>query len=295
MSNEKNPLASMLEQYESNNKPKYENTQSKVYDLKNYFNTYIKEGVDSGSKTIRILPTADGSSPFKQMWGHKIKIDGETKTFACLKHEEDKPCPFCETRELLLATKKETDKELAKKYSARLMYVVKVVDRDNEADGVKFWRFAHDFRKEGVFDKIIGLSSAIKKDITNAETGRDLVITINRNQNKVPVVSAIASLDASPLSDDSEKMAKWLSEEEQKRTWRDVYAVKPYSYLEIIVKGGTPVWDKEANSYVDKASVKNPTNDSESEVTFGIENLKAQTVASTSADVAEDEGDDLPF
>ena len=54
MSNEKNALEAMLAQYEKNNAPKYEKKSEKVYDLKNYFNTFIKEGVKSATKEIRI-------------------------------------------------------------------------------------------------------------------------------------------------------------------------------------------------------------------------------------------------
>jgi hypothetical protein len=296
MSNEKDALSAMLAQYETNNKPKGESKTSNVYDLKNYFTTYIKDGIKTATKTIRILPTADGSSPFVQFYGHKIKVDGETKTFPCLKHEKNEPCPFCETRELLYSTGKETDKELAKNYNARLMYIVKVIDRDNEQDGVKFWRFAHDYRKEGIYDKIIGVLNAIKKDVTHPETGRDLVLTINRNQNNIPIVSAVASLDATPLSEDETKKAEWLA---NTTTWDKVYAVKNYNYLEIIVKGGIPVWDKEANCYVDKASIaKADANKTmESELTIGVETVKNNIVASTtqSEPVVQDESDDLPF
>ena len=77
------------------------------------------------------------------------------------KHEKDEDCPFCEAREALLSTGEAADKDLAKKYYPRLMYVVKVIDRDNEEDGPKFWRFNHDFRKTGILDKIMGVMSAI--------------------------------------------------------------------------------------------------------------------------------------
>ncbi len=63
MSNQKDTLLEMLAQYQKNNAPKFEKKAEKVYDLKNYFNTYIKEGVKSAVKEIRILPTKDGSSP----------------------------------------------------------------------------------------------------------------------------------------------------------------------------------------------------------------------------------------
>jgi hypothetical protein len=303
MSNEKaNPLAAMLAQYEAKNKPAYEKKSEKVYDLKNYFNTFIKEGVKTATKTIRIIPNADGTSPFTEVHGHKIQVDGEWKTFACLKEEKGEPCPFCEARDVLNATGTEANKELAKKYKAKLMYVVKVIDRDAEEDGVKFWRFNHDWRKEGIMDKFQSLIGAIKKDVTDIETGRDLVLTINRNQNNIPVVSGMASLDPSPLSEDATKVAEWTSDA---RTWEDVYSVKSYDYLEIIVKGGIPVWDKEAKKFVDKAAVKAEGGDGlEAELVMGVENVKngitpatapaATATETTTTNVAE-EGDDLPF
>ena len=301
MSNEKNALEAMLAQYEKNNAPKYEKKSEKVYDLKNYFNTFIKEGVKSATKEIRILPSQDGS-PFVEVHGHKVQIEGEWKTFACLKHQKGEPCPFCEAREELLATGKESDKELAKKYAARKMYVVKVIDRENEEWGVKFWRFNHDYRKEGIFDKIHGVLTALKtnKDITNPQTGRDLSISINRNQNNVPVVSAIVALDSTPLSEDAEQAEKWLNDA---RTWEDVYSVRTYDYLEIIVKGGIPVWDKDEKKFVDKEALKAEGNTSEEEITLGIDNVKVNLQAATATETTatetsvatEDEEDDLPF
>lgn len=293
-----NALEAMLSQYETNNKPKFTPRTEKIYDLKNYFNTYMKDGVESAKKEIRIVPTSDGSSPFVEMYGHKVQLEGEWKTFACLKHEKNEPCPFCEAREALLATGKDSDKELAKKYNAKLMYVVKIIDRDNESEGVKFWRFNHDYRKTGIMDKIHGLLSSLKKDrdFSNADTGRDLAITINRDQNKKPQVSSIVALDSTPLTENAESKAKWLADT---RTWEDVYSVRTYDYLEIIVKGGVPAWDKEAKKFVDKASLK--TEDAENlqqELTIGVENVKASVTAATTASATEapaEKTDDLPF
>lgn len=301
MSEEKNPLLAMLEQYEKNSAPKYEKKASKEYDLKNYFNTYIKEGVKSATKQIRILPPAKGKSPFIEIHAHKVQVDGEWKTFPCLRHEKEEACPFCEAYDALRATGKESDKELAKKFNAKKLYVVKVIDRDNEEDGVKFWRFNHDYRKEGIYDKIMGVLNAIKKDITNAETGRDLLITINRNQNNIPVVSAVSHMDPTTLSEDSEKLEKWLSDE---RTWEDVYSTKNYDYLAIIVTGGIPVWDKETNSFVDKATLTSDdkkSNTDDNEINMGIENVKSTIVTAETKKTVEtvvneeDEDDELPF
>jgi hypothetical protein len=298
MSEQKNALAEMLAQYEKNNAPKYEKTEAKTYDLKNYFNTFLEKGVKTGTKTIRILPATNGGTPFVEMHAHKVLVDGEWKTYPCLKHEKGEDCPFCEARAALQATGKESDKELAKKFNARLMYVVKVIDRDNEADGVKFWRFNHDFRKEGVYDKIFAAWSALKKDITDPETGRDLVITLNRNQNDVPVVSGIQALDPSPLSENAAQMAEWSSDE---RTWEDVYSVRNYDYLYLIVKGETPVWDKDEKRWVAKDAAKADENAKlESELTIGVENVKstmkaAEPVAEEVSVTSEEDEDDLPF
>lgn len=293
-----NPLEAMLAQYETNNKPKYVKADAKVYDLKNYFNTFIEKEVKTATKEIRILETADGTTPFVEFWGHKVQLEGQWKTFACLKHEKDEPCPFCEAREALLATGNASDKELAKKYNAKLMFIVKVIDRAAEHEGVKFWRFNHDYRKTGIMDKIHGLISSLKKDkdFSSSTNGRDLSINISRDQNNNPVVSSVVPQDASPLSDDAEKAKLWLSDT---RTWEDVYAVKPYDYLEIIVKGGIPAWDKEAKKFVDKASLKTEGDNTESEITLGVENVKAGVTAAstttTTAVTTESTEDELPF
>lgn len=288
-----NALDAMLAQYETNNKPKFTKTDAKVYDLKNYFNTFIKDGVKTAIKEVRILPTGDGTTPFVEMHGHKIQVEGEWKTFACLKHEKGEPCPFCEAREALLATGNAGDKELAKKYNAKLMYVVKVIDRSAESEGVKFWRFNHDYRKTGIMDKIHGLLSSLKKDkdFSSAEAGRDLSITINRDQNNKPVVSTIVAQDVSPLTEDKDLSATWLGDT---RVWEDVYSVRTYDYLEIIVKGGVPAWDKEAKKFVDKASLTSTEGDNlDAELTIGVEAAKAATTTpSPTTPVASD---DLPF
>jgi hypothetical protein len=140
--------------------------------------------------------------------------------------------------------------------------------------------------------------AALKKDVTSPETGRDIAITINRNQNGLPVVSGIQALDPSPLSENEAQMTEWTSDE---RTWEDVYSVRTYDYLELIVKGYTPVWDKEQKCFVAKELVKEEETKSnlESELTMGLENVKsniqAQTTTSVPAMANEEEEDDLPF
>lgn len=292
-------LSAMLKQYETNANSSTKNNNVKEYDLKNYFTTFLPDKVKSATKRIRVLPTKDGSSPFVEIFGHKAQIDGDWKTFICLKHEKNEDCPFCEANDELRATGKETDKELAKKYNARRMYVAKVIDRDNESDGVKFWRFNHDYRKEGALDKIYGVIQAIAqtaaKDFTDEKTGRDLLVMIVRDAQNRPKVNSIAQIDPSPLSDNAELAKEWLSDD---RTWEDVYSIKPYEYLEIIVKGGTPMWDKEAKKFIDKAAVSD-TQTIDDEITLGVPNVKSNVVTANSqvpvSTTGENTEDDLPF
>jgi hypothetical protein len=295
MSTGQEKLLAMMAQYEKNNSPKFEKKEAKVYDLNNYFTTYLPKGTNSATKQIRIIPTESGS-PFQDFFGHKVQVDGEWKTFACLKTENNEACPFCEAREALIATGKDSDREYAKKYNQKQMYIVKVIDRENEGDGVKFWRFNHSYSKDGVYDKVIGILNAIKKDITDEETGRDLLLTITRNSRDIAIVSGIATLDPSPLTSDPALKELWVNDT---RTWRDVYAERNYEYLEIIVNGGIPVWDKEEKKFVN--SLNKEKVEETKDVNSGIESIKnkMQSTPTTSSvetnKVELDENDDLPF
>ena len=298
----------MMAQYESSHNGKRDSGSQKTYDLKNYFNTVLPKGVDRMTKRVRILPPAQGvKTPFDTMWGHVKKVNGEWKTFPCLKHEMDEDCPFCQAREALLATGKEEDKELAKQYSARQFYIIKVIDRDNEADGVKFWRFKHNYKKQGVYDKIMAAIKLAGHDISDLNEGRDLNIEIIRDGNMSVVQAISVALEKTPLSNNQDKVSDWTSDT---RTWEDVYSVRGYEYLAIIVKGDTPVWDKDSKKYVGKLEMEakgNPSSDDsddlEDELEIGMSNaqqsVKTNTVTENtpvSASIEdEDEDDDLPF
>ena len=312
-----NVFEAMMKQYENSHNGRT-STTAKKYDLKNYFSTYLPKGVNQETKQIRILPPDQGSTtPFTVLWGHKAQVEGEWKTFPCLKHEDGEPCPFCEARQALLSTGKDSDKELAKKYSPRMMYVVKIIDRNNESEGVKFWRFNHDYRKTGTMDKIMGAISAVKHDITDVNEGRDLLINIARDQNNRPVVQSITyPIESTPLSTDENTKNEWVSDT---RTWRDVYSTRKYEYLAIVVGGETPVWDKEKEKYVSKESRESVANQNEidnldSELRMGsstttnettntnVETVTTNTpavetkvVETTTATSYDTEDDDLPF
>ena len=262
MSTENNSaLQAMLAQYEKASTFSSENS----FDIKNYFSTFLADGVDNKMVGIRILPI-EGTTPFQEVHVHTAKVDGKNRKFTCLAHLNDEPCPFCEAREQLLATGEKSDEELAKSYKPRLMYIVKVIDRDNEADGPKFWRFPINYKKDGIMDKIMATIRMVGEDITNPETGRDLVLNIVRVKNPrggtYPAVNSVQAMDKKALSTDAELAAKWVANE---TTWKEVYSLKDYDYLKIIVMGEVPAWNKRLEKFVAKSSLTEEDNQSTTE------------------------------
>tara|TARA_B100001121_G_C18675519_1_gene616076 strand:+ start:133 stop:1089 length:957 start_codon:yes stop_codon:yes gene_type:complete len=312
----------MMKEYENSKKQTNSNSKQKEYKLENYFSTWIPKTENSAEKQIRILPI-DGQSKFwVEFYGHKAQVDGAWKTFPCLDEEENKDCPFCQTRTGLLEQAKtaldagdkathDAKKELAKKYSKKKMYILKVIERGKEDEGVKFWRFNHAYDKGGTLDKIMNAIKVVKHDVTDPETGRDLIINISRNQMKIPVVQSVTyPLESTKLSEDENQANEWLSDD---RTWRDVYSLRNYDYLEIVVRGYTPVWSKEQERFVakEKLEAENETpssniEDPSSEIEMGfdkeedtnsvpvVDSTTNQVVSTPSVSI-NDEDDDLPF
>jgi len=154
-------LDAVLSQYEKNTKPYGEsNAMSQEERMKKYFACILLQGQAQGQRRVRILPTKDGSSPFKEAWYHEIQVGGQWNKFYDPGKNDNERSPLNEVYEELMSTGKESDKELAKQYKPRKFYIVKVIDRDNEQDGPKFWRFKHNYKQEGIFDKIIPIYKA---------------------------------------------------------------------------------------------------------------------------------------
>jgi len=223
--------------------------------LKKYFAAFLPKGQKEGEKIVRILPTQDGSSPFKEVWFHETQIQGRwQKLYDPGKNSDGSPTgersPLNEVEEALKLTGNEQDKELARQYRSRKFYIVKVVDRQNEDDGVKFWRFKHNYKGDGIMDKLIPLFQK-RGDITDLKEGRDITLILKQvkspNGATYTSVSTIMTEDPSPLSTDESSTNEWLGNDEG---WKDVYAQKSVEYLEAISKGETPEWDSELKKYV---------------------------------------------
>lgn len=244
-------LDSVLAQYEKAQQTGSSgNKMSMDERMKKYFAAILPQGQSSAQKRIRILPTKDGSSPFVEAWFHEVQVGGQwNKIYDPAKNDNERS-PLNEVYEELISTGKDSDKELAKQYKARKFYIVKVIDRDKPEDGVKFWRFKHNYKNEGVLDKIIPIWRA-KGDITDPEKGRDLIIELSKAKTPkgkdYTVIQTVMYDDPSPVHENKDTMNSWVSDE---LTWKDVYSKKPEDYLEAIARGETPRWDSDAGKYV---------------------------------------------
>jgi hypothetical protein len=241
----------VLEQYKKNSQSGNKNSSKVSQDerMKKYFTTILPKGAKTGEKRLRILPTKDGSSPFVEVLFHEIEVDGQ-KLKLYDPAQEGKRSPLNEVQEGLKLQGDEQSKELAKQYRSKKFYIVKVIDRDNEQDGVKFWRFKHSLKQDGVLDKIFPLYQK-KGDLSDPEKGRDitLFLTVTRSNNggEYTTVSTIMPEDPSPLHEDENIAKQWLSDD---LVWSDVYSRKSEDYLEMVAKGETPRWDSVTNKWV---------------------------------------------
>jgi glutaredoxin len=186
-------------------------------------------------------------------------------------------CPLCAKEKAMLATQDpslkgvkqedytERQKEIhaknkeiyvnAKKWEAKKFYIVRGIDKGQPKDGVKFWRFKHNFKKQGVHDKLIpalrNFYEEYKIDFSDIEKGSDLIITVV--DNEIPGrnityrdVSSIMPRGSSKLHDDPIVVQQWLDDD---ITWRDVFkpskmrVLTPIEYYERIALGTNPFWD----------------------------------------------------
>ena len=274
----------VLAQYEKNkNAASGNNNKMSSEDrLKRYFTTVLPKGSKGEERRIRILPTKDGSSPFVEVKFHEVQVDGKwVKLYDPA--QEGKRSPLNEVCEGLMMSGVDSDKELARNYRSRKFYIVKVIDRDHESDGVKFWRFKHNHKGDGVIDKIFPIFRN-KGDVTNPDNGRDLILSLTLTKagtgKEYTVINSVLNDDPSALHTDADVAKTWLDDE---LTWSDVYSRKSEDYLEMVARGEVPRWDTASSKWVSNLTT---------EETIGAP--KSSTPVVDPQDDAEVDGD-LPF
>jgi hypothetical protein len=245
----------VLAQYEKNKNATSGNANrvSQEDRMKKYFVTILPKGSKGEERRIRILPTPDGSSPFKEVYFHEVQVDGKWVKLYDPK-QEGKRSPLNEVHEGLMMTGVESDRELARQYRSRKFYIVKVIDRDQEQDGPKFWRFKHNAKGDGILDKIFPIFKN-KGDVTDTQKGRDLIISLTLTKagtgKEYTSINSVIPEDAGPLHTDDNVAKTWLEDE---LTWSDVYSKKSEDYLEMVAKGEIPRWDNETKKWVSNSS-----------------------------------------
>lgn len=327
----KDVLAQKVEKEEAaKNAQKKKNFGNFEFDERHYLNTRLSKNENEKEIVIRLLPFSNEHlSPFFKIHVHSVRMTNENgekqwKKFMCpLMMKKSDKCPFCEVAKKSKDLKFENkgNEALYKKYSsvefanqAKDYWLVRCIDRDHEGDGVKFWRFPDAKNGNGIWDKIVSLIETKNRrgvEILDLYNGKDLVVTVKKqldSSGKEKMVYQIQDDEKTrPLADTEEQMEKWVNDP---MGWEDVYTIKDYDYLSIVVQDEYPVWDKTENKWVAK---KNPDggdnkdekseDDSEEEFSNFIDENENTTVNSTdepdntdrSDNNDDDDDDDLPF
>ena len=306
----------IMEQYEKEHeiiKPKFE------FSIKNYLQARLTPTESNKTMTIRLLPfSPDGGSPFKKVYIHTVKVNKEVspstwKTFICPvhNHKGDK-CPFCEVSEKSRELKFQAASEIEKKKYGdiefmnrpKAAWVVRCIERGHEEDGPKFWLFNDSRKGDGIYDKIINIYLQRKEaaerrgkecNIFDLNEGKDLIITLSKDTNGKTVTKIVDDDEKSPLSEDFEQGMSWINNE---KTWDQVYTVKPYNFMSIIVQGETPVWDKEKACYVsaeEKEKADKEAYEAEMRENFTEQSSDFSTFINKPDVIATGSEDSLPF
>lgn len=342
-----NDNSPFVEVEKQNNEETY---KKKVFDPKIYLNVKLDENEDTREIRIRILPAGPNtkkiSTPIRI---HSMKVPTDVaksgfKAFACLNdphlHENQKDnrgCPFCnkyeEYKQEALALKDANGEATnmtqwralwkeAYKYTPKVAHIIRVIDRDHEDEGVKFWRFNEWDNGKGCYDYLRDIynlyyrnaaedayikefkkrptkeeleaytfdDNGNKKDIYNVfdiNNGHDIILTLTHGEKtkERTELKIMADLRESPLSYDEKQVEEWINDP---KTWSDAYAVKNYDYMDVILNGGIPVWDREAGKFVSKEEKAKNDEIAEQEIAEEIRKA-AETLSKDSS------FDDLPF
>lgn len=265
-----------------------------------YLNTRLENNEDEKELVIRLLPFSQTElSPFKKVHVHSVKMINEKgqkvwKKFMCpIGMEKSDKCPFCETSAEARRLKFECDDDIRKKEYGNIEFMnkskdywlVRCIDRNNENHGVKFWRFPDARNGKGIYDEMYALFQTKQKrgiNIFDLYNGKDLIVTVTRQKDNAGKESLVYHIQddevTSPLKKDvngnadEATMEKWVNDP---ITWEDVYSIKDYDYMALVVQGEYPVWSKNLNKWIAKSDADKIAE--EAKVQEIQENLTPQT------------------
>lgn len=270
---------------DSLNVNKTSNVKKNVFDAKNYLDTKLGPNQTEKTVTIRILPVSKDDGNFRiVVKTHNLKVNRKVaesgfKSFLCLNdpnipnYDPNVKCPICQKSQEYFNEYnacKDSDPSKAKTIFAKACslrnkttYILRVIDRSKETEGVKFWRFNENSKGEGVHDALINLYKTRKKNmlkvgindynIFDLNRGRDIEIGLKKTfradgKENIAVTITDDSVDT-PLTEDIEKGNSWINDEKK---WYDAYTVKSHDYLTIIAEDKIPYFDRSLGKFVPK-------------------------------------------
>lgn len=246
-------------------------------------------------------------------------------------------CPFCELRrdaykkyeqlmedakklkqegkydEAKIAEKEaETNKKISVGNIPNEVGIIRCIERGHEEDGPKFWKFTLRKDKKDAESVIRRLYKTRKEEcieegievenILDIDKGYDFKVEISavydNNGKKTNKTSTSIERFGSmkPLTTDQELRDKWVNDEKK---WSDVFVAKPYEYLEVIIDGGIPWFDKKSGKWIPKSKFEKNTGVKPDEVDkdMALVNTKEQKLINQAENVHNDESSDdgLPF
>lgn len=321
---------------ESMDKPQKTAQKKNDFDAKNYLDTKLADGQNERTITVRILPVSNEDGNFRiAVKTHNLKVNRRIaqsgfKSFLCLddpqvpNYNPSIRCPICEKSKYYFEEAKkcrDTDKEKSKKLfmkacslKNKVTYIVRVIERGKESEGVKFWRFNENTQGKGIYDSLIALYKQRKNDmaeegienynIFDLDNGRDIVLNLTRTersdgQEGVAIQITDKSINK-PLTNDIELGNAWINDVKK---WYNAYTVKSPEYLSIIADDMIPYFDRAQEKFVPKTEqdfldAEKRKNEANAAVEAASEILKEHTMEQQSipqVTPSDDNDVDLPF
>lgn len=206
--------------------------------------------------------------------------------------------------------------------------IIRCIERGHEDEGTKFWKFGirsdgldpkhlikslYATRKQESIDEAMeeyGVKKPeelpddfVPENILDLYNGKDLEVTISRVKDKsgnYTDKTAISITDYGKnksISQDPEQIEAWITDEKR---WQDVFSVKPYEYLSLIIDGEIPFYDKNAKKWVSKFKKTEETKEEKKTETESVDEKireaeeKMKTISQEPTKVDENP-EDLPF
>lgn len=310
-------------------------TKKSDFDVKNYLDTKLGDDERERNITIRILPVSSEDGNFRiAVKTHNLKVSKRIaasgfKSFLCLNdpqvpdYDSHVHCPLCEKSQFYFNEAKkyrETDPEKSKalfmkacSLKSKTTYIVRVIERGKENEGVKFWRFNENTQGKGIYDSLIALYKQRKDDmaeegiakynIFDLDEGRDIVLNLKKTvradgQQGVAIQITDKSINK-PLTNDVELGNAWINDVKR---WYNAYTVKSHDYLAIVADDKIPYMDKTTGTLIAKTEQdfrdyeeSKRTRDNEAEAASEVLKENVQPQMPTIEKSNDNNDDELPF